>query len=344
VKRVAASEALILTVARAIVGFEQQGAAEWILARENKPPANFGPTSLGLLRETLSKGIVFELIRRGGGAPQSYMSTSTGVAHGRLWERHQPLRLDFSEYVVHLLRWLVATPMRETRLPAMKQRPKTLADELFAFLAFDLCARTFNAIAPSQDASFSTNPLIQLGFVDYFYLNSDQKFPDDFTRLCDDRGAVFLEALQPTLTKRWIEILKKSSTIESNEELLRFGSHTRRVLDVFLAALAARGRPDLARFFLDASRAILAAFSEPNRFVARLVKRGPFAEQVVARREAFAFVAALQRLRTFADEARAVRFFDETYETSQLYLRLWETLGDAQVERAARMAQDIALD
>lgn len=350
-KRVAASEALVLTVARAVVGAESPGAAEWILTQHNSLPDKMGPTSIALLRETLSTGMIFELARRGGAEPRPHLSVGTAgkletasVKRGRLWERHPPPRLELSDYALQLLRWMVSMPLREKHFRGCDAEPKTAGDAYFGYLAFDLCARTFNTAAPIYERSFRAIPLVWSAFVDHLMTARAGQGPEDFSSLVQGDHAIIFEALQSSLAERWTSILKRCSTIESNEELLLYGRFVRSVLDRILNAIEAAARPDLARFFLQAAASILGAFAEPGRFVERLKKSGRLAEQVEARREALAFLPALLRLQAIAERARTAHFFDEHYEASQLYLNLWETVGEAKVQHAARMAQEIALD
>lgn len=350
-KRVAASEALILTVARAVVGAESPGAAEWILAKPAVLPAKMGPTSMELLQETLARGMILELVRRGGAEPRDHLSVGTAgkletaaVKRGRLWERHPPPQLELSEFVLALLRWMVSAPLREKTEMICMAAPKTAGDAYFAYLAFDLCARTFNTLAPLNERAFRALPLLWVGFADYLMAARTDEGTADYSPLLRGDQAMIFEALQSSLAERWTSILKRCSAIETNDELMLYGRFVRRVLDRTLTAIEAAARPDLTRFFLQAASSILGAFTEPGRFVERLKKSGRLADQVEARREAFAFLPALQRLQAFAEQARAARFFDEHYEASQLYLRLWETVGDAKLQHAARMAQEIALN
>ena len=66
IKRVAASEYDILTITRGLVGQESLAALDGLLRRTRKIPPKIGTTSMGILQDTLAKGVVRELARRGG--------------------------------------------------------------------------------------------------------------------------------------------------------------------------------------------------------------------------------------------------------------------------------------
>src|SRR5204862_105967 len=82
-----ASEAAMLTGARAVMRFESSEAAEPILRRPSSLPAGYGPTAAALLEETLAQGVILELVRRGGAKQRAHLAEGT-VKEGRLWERH----------------------------------------------------------------------------------------------------------------------------------------------------------------------------------------------------------------------------------------------------------------
>jgi hypothetical protein len=295
------------------------------LLREQEVPNKLGYTALELLRDSLARGLIRELVRRGGSERRSYLSGGT-VKHGRLWERHAPPQLVLSDYPYHLLRWMTATPLRSPRAEPLLVRPETPADELFAFLAADLL---FKCEIPF-DLTFGTATLISLGFPE----RVTSAPPADFMTC-----ALFIEAMQPWLARRWTELLLGISEIQSIEVLERRATQLGAVLEQFLSSIERANRPDLAHFYLAASANALSRRHRPEDFFAALEKKGVLEDQLGHRRRTFFFLSAIEELRSFADRARAVRFFDEEYDAAQLYLKYWELVGDARLATAINLRE-----
>src|SRR5205085_4133888 len=70
-------------------------------------------------------------------------------------------------------------------------------------------------------------------------------------------GACMLEALQPELAARWVQVEAAKSRITEWQRMRDLGRSQERVLTAFLDAVEAAGRQDLARFLLRAAHRLL---------------------------------------------------------------------------------------
>src|SRR6185503_3075739 len=120
--RVSASEFDLLSIARAAVGAAPFEEVELQLRTARRPPEALRPTAMRLLRETLGKGVVLALMRRGGAA-------------ARVWRRHEPLPLRFGKSSVRLLQWMSAIPMSAAKIPRLDLDELLLGDELLLYFA-----------------------------------------------------------------------------------------------------------------------------------------------------------------------------------------------------------------
>jgi hypothetical protein len=148
-----------------------------------------------------------------------------------------------------------------------------------------------------------------------------------------------LECLQPLLAERWTASERAKAQIADWGRLRRQGEAEAATLSGFLAACEGAGRPDLARFLLHTARAVLPAGDpSPDRWTAGLQGGGPkrLADRLATRRVALAVPAQVATLQKWDRQARAVGYFDEGYESSQVWKADWEAAdGDALAARAA---------
>jgi hypothetical protein len=107
-------------------------------------------------------------------------------------------------------------------------------------------------------------------------------------------------------------------------------------LGAFLAAAAAVGRRDLARFVLAAAARLLAIEPPPSAWVAALDVGGlRIADRADVYRAATAFLRRLETLEAWQRHARGVGFLDEDYAASQLWKSDWEDFQGDQIIRRA---------
>jgi hypothetical protein len=345
--RVAASEADQLTVARALVGQETQAAAEGVIRRwRNMPTAarykgKIGPTAMQLLRTTLAKGAVLQLARRGGWRRMRFIESGKAV-RGRMWERRRPQSIRFSSFSMHLIRWLTEAPIARTDCPILEPVHETFGDELLMFLAVDLCRKMDCGDTLAKQAAFRRSGLVWLGFPDVLaHHGVGVPEPRMFERLLEPDAVALLEALTPDLAERWAQIELKKRSIVGGQEMIRLGGTQAAVLHGFLAAIDKLHRRDLAQWMMIAGRRVLEKSEDPNDWVARLESKGRLADRGRARSAAGAFLRSFEVIVRWAEEARTVRFFDEEYESAQLYLTLYQELSDRTMQRAQKIVREL---
>jgi hypothetical protein len=345
--RVAASEAQLLTIARALTGAVAPASVSAALRSESTLPDGIGPTCRRLLEATLARGAVLELARRGGWRPARHLAAGgePGAA-GRLWDRHAPPTLRFSATTMHLLRWLSRTPLATGSTRSIEgDGTLALGDELLAYLACDLLVRTGCGGAVGRERLFARSPLCWLGFPDRLAprLEKDPALPD-FAGLVAGPGALLLEALQPDLARRWVELERGKRAVRRIEAMSSLGRAQEAVLAAFTDAAAGAARRDLAGFLVSAARELLTRPPPARSLVESLETKATIRERAEAHRAAGAFLRGLGRLSGWLAEARTTRFFDEGYAAAQLLLAEWEFLERGQGSADGILRQLEALD
>jgi hypothetical protein len=351
VNRVAASEADQLTVARALVGQETLAAAEGVVRRWRNMPAaerykgKIGPTAMGLMKSTLAKGTVLELARRGGWRSMRFAKDGR-VTAGRVWDRHPPIALRFSTFSMKLIRWLTEAPIARTDCPILEDVHETPADELLMYLAVDLTRKMDCGETLARQAAFRRSGLVWLAFPDVLaHHGVGVPEPKMFDALLEPQALVILEALAPDIAKRWTEIELRKRTVVGGQEMIRLGGTQAAVAHGYLGALDRKKRRDLAQPLIEAGIAVLGKVGGGDHLAGRLEQRGRIADRARARSAAASFLRTLAHLGRWAEEARGVRFFDDDYEAAQLYLTLFEPLGDRGLLRANEIIRELeALD
>lgn len=348
--RVAASEHAILTIARALVGEATTDSAEPILRADRALPAAMGPTASALLRETLSRGVVLCLARRGGWRRDRHLASrgdsapGMKVVEGRLWERHPVLPpLAFSEATVLLLRWIVETPLGIPERP-LTVGTLTLADEVVYYLACDLLVRTGFGRAVASSGALGKSALAWLGFPDE--LRGEKKAGSlpaamRFAPLLAPGACAILESLQSDLAARWTEMERGKRHVVQCARMEDLGATQIAVLDAFLAACDAAGRRDLAGFVVEAAARVLPGPVPASQWTSGLEKTSALRERAAARRASGAFLRTLATLRAWSEEHRTTAFFDDGYEAAQLLLSRWERFGDEGWARAEAVLRDL---
>src|SRR5687767_13421090 len=110
IPQVAASEHDMIMLARTLIAGSSAHDDIWALLCATRGVApKIGPTCAELLEDTLQHAWR-ALWLRGGSRPGASVRGGGATVRGRLWERHQPLPLVFTQATIKLLRWLVATP------------------------------------------------------------------------------------------------------------------------------------------------------------------------------------------------------------------------------------------
>ncbi|HEU0030193.1 MAG TPA: hypothetical protein VFQ53_06165 [Kofleriaceae bacterium] len=332
--QVAQSEHDMIMMARALVAGQDSNEDIWSLLCASRSVApKIGPTSASLLEDTLGQ-VWRALWQRGGTRPRA---SYTGQ-RGRLWERYQPVPLEFSAMTLQLLRWLVATPFSA---PASTLKPLpagklTVGDQVMVYFALDAARATPALRVIATQPFVQAAPLAWLGFAPYMI---GGKVPA-FDSLVHGAGAIVIEALSDELARRWQaeEVAKRSITDPS--ELIALGTAQDAVLGGFLDACDRAKRRDLAAFLLDAASPLLDRNVVPAPTA--LDPSAPLSTRAQARTSAGALLRAIVRWNDWDQQHRGVRYFDDDYQSAQLLLGRFERIGAPGVAKAQGWLADLA--
>lgn len=344
---VAASEAELLSIARALVGELQVEAVEPLVRTRRVLAPKQGPTSMRLLEHTLAAGCVLQLARRGGWRSKRHLQSGK-VASGRFWELHPDTSLEFSQASLRIVRWIHEHPMALDDLPAIPSaEPLTPADELVAYLACDLLVKAGCGTAISRGAIFGRSALCWLAFP--MELRGTGKAGAEaglshakrFAEFLASPSAPLAEALQDDLKSRWVAIARSQPRIRDCALLEEMGATQRLVLDAWLDALQQAGRQDLALFLVDAGVALLPPGVTSRHFVGAVDPRAPLSDRNEARRATGTFLRALVRLAGWVEQWRATPFFEDAFQAAQMLLSAWEPFGDEGLRRAQCVLREL---
>jgi hypothetical protein len=296
-----------------------------VLNRCPRPPC-LSPAAVALVQEALGKGCVW-LLARGGGWLRQRQLRGGRVVEGRLWERTPPaeLGLTFSRHVLGFLLWLTASRPGD---PQPRWDPGasewTVGDRVFLYFAHEVLRDTPVAPALREQPAFAGHVLCRLAFpADFAELSGTVAL--DWAPWIAGTGACVLEALQPVLAQRWVEVERSKAQIINGQRMRALGRIQERILGGFLEAVEAAGRRDLARFVLEAASRLLAGSPAATAWTAALdVSQLRLADRTATYQAAVAFLRQLRRLREWERQARGVGYFDEGYVASQLWKADWE--------------------
>ncbi len=302
------------------------------------PPKRLSRSAIALVQEALAKGMPLLLAQAGGWRRERHLRGER-VVEGRLWARTPPdaLGLTFSGETLRFLLW-VAAPTDATWNPD----PATLAvgDQTLLYFAY-AALRGDSARGDLDLASrpaFVRHGLCRLAFADDFAPETELR--PDFAPWTSGVGACVLEALQPELAARWLEMERGKETVVPFSRMRDLGRSQEAVLGHFLDALTTAQRRDLARFLLRTAAELLTPGAAAEDWVGGLQTPpgARMAERLETYRAAAAFLRAVDRLAAWTDQARRIGYLDDGYAASQLWLADWErSNGDACLVRARQI-------
>jgi hypothetical protein len=335
-------EADLLRLLHALLGRAPIEGVVSILEARRDRPACLGRPTLGLIGDALVKGYVHRLARLGGWHRDRFLRDGRAVS-GRLWERSEPEALA-PRFSGQALRFLLALACDRPGdpVPGLRAGAMTVADRVFVVLAYESLRSTSFAGDVLRLPALRSHGLARLAFPDDF-AESAVVDPPEMAPWASGPGAEVVEAMMPLLAARWAEVERSKARIADPgrmEALVRSQALAR---DAFLDAIDASGRRDLGRLFLDAASAVLV----PGRragdwFNEGLTRNLGLAERTRLQRSALVLVDALDRLRAWDREARAVGYFDEGYAAAQLAKSEWEARGgDDLVARADALRREL---
>ncbi len=156
-------------------------------------------------------------------------------------------------------------------------------------------------------------------------------------------GACILEALQTDLARRWEQVEGGKERIIEPSAMQALGESQERVLTVFLDAVEAAGRWDLARFLLRVLANLLGPHAHAGMWTGRLHLPGTrLSDRAAVYESAVTVLRQAVRLRDWARRARGVGYFDDGYAAAQIWQADWEHYaGDLLCERAHAIARQL---
>jgi hypothetical protein len=301
-----------------------QQALPLLEARLERPKC-LGRNAVELVQDALGKGIVLLLTRAGGWRIERHLRDDK-TAEGRLWERTPPnkLGLSFSRNSLDFLCWVTARKPAEDKKGWQPVAEPALGDLVLLYFAYEQLRGNDLAGNLLQKAPLDTHALTWLCFPDDHARASSTSQPD-FKPWLEGVGACILEALQPELASRWVQMEIDKGNITGWQQMRDLGSAQERALDGFLTAIEQTGRLDLARFLLRAAKRLLTETATHQLWVQNLHQHAQrLADRTETYRGAMAFLRQLPRLQTWARRAQSVGFYDEGYQASQLWKADWE--------------------
>jgi hypothetical protein len=330
---VTAQESDLLRIARAVVGQSSYAEVERLLSAQRAAPSEIGPTAMELLQKTLSRGVGLAVLR-GGGWRQERSK--------RLWERTSLPPIDFQASSFQLLQWMLHTPLSESGLKALPGKTSNgWADEALLALALQMVTDT------ACERGFASQTRVRSSALCWVLqpaalARAEALGEGPVISLTDDAPLTFfLEALQPTLARAWARMEQGKGEATDPGELARVGRAQDAVLAALVKAADASKRRELLGFLVDAGAQVIHEKQKGDEWVKNLSPTTPLRERTDARKQAGAFLKALVRLRSWDQEHRAVRFFEEDYEKSQAMVKAWEVLGDKGFREAERLLSEL---
>jgi hypothetical protein len=315
-------------------------------AREQPPPC-LSRAAVRLAGDALAKGCVHLLASRGGWRNDRFLRNGKAV-EGRLWQRSPPadLALTFSRHSLDFLIWLTtARPGDKEPFWGPPHAELASGDHLLLYFAHQ-------GLRGSADSLGAPEMRLRTPFVEHGLCRL--AYPEDFAAVpagaglefdpwTNGVGAAILEAVQPELEARWVQVEGAKESIAEPERMRALGRSQERVLTVFLDAVEAANRLDLARFLLAAAARLLGPPAGAEMWTRALQTRGlRLADRAATYQAALAFLRQLDRLQRWERRARSVGYFDDDYAASQLWKAAWEHYeGDVVCERARAIVRDL---
>jgi hypothetical protein len=310
-------------------------------------PKCLSANAVHLVEDSLSKGCVLYLVRAGGWKRDRFLRSGE-PRFGRLWDRSavEKLTLGYSRHALDFLIWITAhKPKEERPVWTADEKDLTVADRLLFFLAYE-ALRTDAEVAAALRSSpaFGENALVWLAHPNDFAGEPHAVIPS-FDVWLAEPGSFVLEALQPVLEHRWLEIERTKGQIGDWAQLNQQGQVQGRLIDAFTQAVNRAGRRDLVRFLLAVMSRVLATPDlAPTFWTGGLQGSGPprLADRLETQRNALAVLRSAERFRTWEREARRSGYLDEDYAASKFWLGEWERFDFTTVaDRAERVLQQV---
>jgi hypothetical protein len=325
-------EANLLRLLYYFLGQEPPERALPLVEQRLKTPPCLSRTAVHLVEAALAKGCTHLLARRGGWRDERHLRGEK-VVGGRLWQRTPPrdLGLSFSGHTLTFLMWVTAARPDDKENPWQPPEAElTPGDLVFLYFAHEGLREAAESLGYANvrtRAPYAGHGLCWLAYPED-YTNVPAKVTPDFGLWTSGPGAWVLEALQPELAHRWIAVEGTKERISKPPRMRALGESQERVLGAFLDACEKAGRLDLARFLLIAGAHLLGPHANAGMWIGGLQTQGlRLADRAAVYQAAMAYLRHFERLSRWERQARAVGYFDEGYQASQLWKADWDRYG-----------------
>ncbi len=307
-------------------------------------PRCLGRDAVELVKDALAKGCVLLLVRLGGWRRAHFLRNEK-AAEGRLWERTKPkdLGLTFTRNTLDFLVWVTAKKPTEDKKGWQPQHATlTDGDLLLLYFAYEALRGNDMGAELIKRQPLSRHGLCWLAFPEDYARTAAGDAPD-FGPWTSGLGACVLEALQPILAERWVQMEVDKGKITAWQPMRDLGQAQEKALDAFLKAVDAAGRLDLSRFLLQAAHRLVTPSATAELWTGNLRQHAPrLADRADTYRGALAFLRQLPVLQQWERRARGVGYWDEGYAASQLWKADWERYqGDDVTQRAQAIIRQL---
>lgn len=328
---VSVPEASLLSLSRAALGQAPAHELARLLVRAHPAPEKLGPTALGLLEETWSKGTVLLLARSGGWHP---------LGGKRLWERGPLPELRFTPALLRFFQWALKTPLTEAGgPPAQEEAAFSPAEEA---VVASLLSRAQGLHCDARlfaHPSVRASPLLAVVFA--AELGAVEPLaevpPFDVAR-----HGPFLEGLAEVVTLQWLRAEEWKGMLVDPAELRRRGLAQQQVIDALFERLTTVSSRRLASGLV---RAGLTWLADPRsvgaHYGALLRTDASLSDRQGARMASGALLRAAVRAGEWHQAHRHVRFIDDEYAEAQALVKAWEALTEPVLARAQGVSSEL---
>lgn len=334
----APSEVEVVQLTRALVGLLPSRAALDILGRP-RARVSIGRSAIALLEDSLRKGFVRALARRGGGLPRRHLDGAGGVTkRGRLWERTAPSPLVVSARSGALLEWLLTSSITVTPATRTIVGPLTAGDELFFFLAAERLVELGLGETLGR-GPFASSTLVKLAFP----IQLGPTKHDVASALVDEPMRLLVLGLERDLSSKIFatEQLRRATIQEAAvleaEEAVRTGPAR------FATSAITVGRPDLGLFVLRGIEKLLEASSaDVSAWMPAVSPTLALSRRERLARSASVWLEVVDAYKRVAKRAAARSFVDDDYDASELLLGELEPWTSRGFQRADALGRSLS--
>lgn len=334
-------EANLIRVTRALVGRLSLAEALPLLLRREKAPKCLSRDCVRLVEDTLATGFTERFARLGWTIERHQRGHD--VVTGRLWKRTRisDRTLAFSAESLRWLTWMTSDNFADPAdKPKLNLANLQIGDRLLWLQTVFVLNHALGVGELMRLQGLREHALIALLFPD---LRAEQRVLDEvgFARWLRDDHAWAIEAFSGFLIDRWVRIEQAKRQSADLAQIRRVSAAQQQVLDAFLDHIARSGRWDLSLWMLTAAQTTLRAVPLGEPYFPKLQTSGlRMTERSMLYEQGLVLFRALERLRQHHADTQAIGFYDDEYQTSQLWKSEWERLhGDDICWQARELVQ-----